>query len=789
MPNDEAVIRIIIEDGGRGAPSAEPTARPSLPSGPSSPSTGEPSRSAGQPTSQQSSQPVPPAAPVPPPRKSEPVPPAAAPSVERPTAAQGVHPAEAYQFSSPNVDPSKKPHTVRRRAKSPTVDLSGTSSQDDTAARAGAFDESVAALFGGPPPEQPSAKEGGELRPGGLDDFFGIQSSPPVVPPGGEQADFLKDVEPNQLEKRLAEAERARAEAAKPPPYDPKSKLWRTPPMSKVVAAESAKAEPMRSAEVRTHGVEGEGPPEAAEPLEPEPTTAAAPSEASNADATLAADRARTTAATQRIKVEDDYVAAAERVIEAEQRRTAVDREVNRLMQERGLDQQFDPAKEARERRESERKRAQVNKEYERMYGDEGGDKGLQQLTSLAYQFRGVFGGLVDQVVFAVIPGIMAMRRAKDQAAKEGREQKLLDEAQQATRSARGPQSEDIPTVAEVLTGTPNARDVGLGKEAPSGEEGHEVGGKPSSRDSKAAGDRAAGDKKTLPEKLLDAAKGVEGLLGKGGGGKPPTTPTAAAAGGEEAIPNVLPAGTIPSVTAAKGGMDLAGLAAGAAGPLAIVAALKAVDQSVKGSITSGIGTVGGIARGIAGPDDDPGKKIAAAGEVISQFSDKVAGQFGWLGTAAGEAAKALGGVMQELNQTADKYGQYNAQIAQAQAIAEVRTELGNLRRAGESAPDLAKFVQLQSDLQQQFEDIKIRLLSKLLETVNPAMEAIGSIMSGPIGGGIENAIAGLLLPLKVISDAINWIAGNTTRQEEAIGDPTSYILNQGGSGVQAPQR
>ena len=122
--------------------------------------------------------------------------------------------------------------------------------------------------------------------------------------------------------------------------------------------------------------------------------------------------------------------------------------------------------------------------------------------------------------------------------------------------------------------------------------------------------------------------------------------------------------------------------AAAAAGPIGIavataIAVKVAVDQAVK----EAIGEVGMVISSVASPSSDPAKPIAELGEAASKTGEKLP----VLGTAAivaGESLKALASVMQALDKTAERYGQYSPQIAQAQAIAEVRQTIGDIGNA-----------------------------------------------------------------------------------------------------------
>lgn len=253
---------------------------------------------------------------------------------------------------------------------------------------------------------------------------------------------------------------------------------------------------------------------------------------------------------------------------------------------------------------------------------------------------------------------------------------------------------------------------------------------------------------------------------------KPANLPYAKPPLAQADIPEALPA-----ETGAAEGMAGAAGAVGAVG--AIVMAAKVVNDAVVGSIRSTISTMGDVMRGIASPNNDPSVPIGALGDAASKAGEKVSmfvPTVGFMGVAAGEAAKSLSSLMQALDQTANKYGEYSPEIAQAQAIAEVNTTLGDMRRAQEVGPELARYVQVQGELQNKFEDIKIKLLVKILPAVTRILEIIE--MATSAGEGIEKAVSALTQPLSSLASAAAEMVG--MQQDDRapdISDPTDAIL------------
>jgi hypothetical protein len=142
------------------------------------------------------------------------------------------------------------------------------------------------------------------------------------------------------------------------------------------------------------------------------------------------------------------------------------------------------------------------------------------------------------------------------------------------------------------------------------------------------------------------------------------------------------------------------------------------------------IGSVPGTAMFAASPDTDPSVPIAKLGEAASQAGQMMMATvppLGMLMVGAGEAGKSLAGLMQSINKTAERYGEYSPEIASAQAMAEVRQTMGDIRRGQEMGGQLAAYVKAQSDLQQTLEDIKSKLLSAFLPLITQIVEVLNT--------------------------------------------------------------
>ena len=159
------------------------------------------------------------------------------------------------------------------------------------------------------------------------------------------------------------------------------------------------------------------------------------------------------------------------------------------------------------------------------------------------------------------------------------------------------------------------------------------------------------------------------------------------------------------------------------------VAIALAADQAIKGVVKSAMSGIGGILKGAASPDDDPSKAIEGLSSAVSSFGEKLPGPIGQMAVAVGEAGKIFSGLMQSFTKQADKYAEYNPQIAQAQAMAEIRQVMGDMRRAQRSSGEIARFIEEQSKMQQQFEEIKMKIWMKILPIITAILQVLSRLL------------------------------------------------------------
>jgi len=271
----------------------------------------------------------------------------------------------------------------------------------------------------------------------------------------------------------------------------------------------------------------------------------------------------------------------------------------------------------------------------------------------------------------------------------------------------------------------------------------------------------------------------------------PPPPPSPIAPG----LPPVSPATPTPPsggispqhLNAAQMAMPQLGAASSAlaaAGPigLAIMVAMEA-EKSLRGHARS----IGNAGAAIANPDANPSRAVTEAGNAVAESFHGLIG-------VSGELTASFGRIMQAVDATANRYAEFSPEISQAQAMVEVRHTMGEMRRAQEAGPELARYVQMQGELQQKFEDTKIKLLVQILPIVTAIMGYLEKAMSA--GSDITQAITTLAGPLNSLCQLVDqWRGIQQDANRPPVDDPTNMIINlnpgagfgQSGAGLSLP--
>ncbi len=148
--------------------------------------------------------------------------------------------------------------------------------------------------------------------------------------------------------------------------------------------------------------------------------------------------------------------------------------------------------------------------------------------------------------------------------------------------------------------------------------------------------------------------------------------------------------------------------------------------------IISATAALGAFAAKLISPSDDPSVYIRSFGDAITETSRAVYllnPVLGTMGQVVGGAISSLAGFMQALDGMVDRYSRFSPELAMAKAEADVTQILGDMRRAQEASPSLIRYVQQRSDMQQQFEEAKIKFMTKLMPVALGLMEIARALL------------------------------------------------------------
>lgn len=176
----------------------------------------------------------------------------------------------------------------------------------------------------------------------------------------------------------------------------------------------------------------------------------------------------------------------------------------------------------------------------------------------------------------------------------------------------------------------------------------------------------------------------------------------------------------------------------------------------------------------------DTGGSISQIGGGISAVGDQLSAAVPMIGgfvKGLGAGVEAFGGLVKAINEVAERYGEYSSEIASAQAVAEIRQAMGDFRRAQEISADMADFIHEQSEMQQKFEDLKIKLLMQIVPAITRILEIMDmGVDLGPITSALDN----LLDPVAALASAgAEMVNMNRDKGLPDVEDPAAMLRNR----------
>lgn len=210
--------------------------------------------------------------------------------------------------------------------------------------------------------------------------------------------------------------------------------------------------------------------------------------------------------------------------------------------------------------------------------------------------------------------------------------------------------------------------------------------------------------------------------------------------------------------------------------PISIVPSANVAPPSSANAIPVARTATAGIARGPL-PVAATATTANAAG--MAGMAAKAVPVLGTVVVVAEALAKVFGALNSAVNETVTKYADLNPAVAQAQARAEMTAIFGDIRRANEAAPQLTRYIEVQSRLQQQYEDAKMALLKKFMDIATPIMDLLDKILP-PILSSLrvlDSAVPLLELIASVAQMVADWLPQQN--QPAPFEDPVDIILNR----------
>ncbi len=152
-----------------------------------------------------------------------------------------------------------------------------------------------------------------------------------------------------------------------------------------------------------------------------------------------------------------------------------------------------------------------------------------------------------------------------------------------------------------------------------------------------------------------------------------------------------------------------------------VFATLVAID--VLGRVTQkATQAVGNFSASLVSANPSPAAFTQGLGGFIQAVGAGIPVIGGFIG-AVGAAIDGVGQMMNQLDAMVDRYAGFSPALAQASAMADVAQVLGDFKRAQQVAPDLIKYLNERTAMQQQIEDQKIRFIHQIMPIQLKLME------------------------------------------------------------------
>lgn len=206
-------------------------------------------------------------------------------------------------------------------------------------------------------------------------------------------------------------------------------------------------------------------------------------------------------------------------------------------------------------------------------------------------------------------------------------------------------------------------------------------------------------------------------------------------------------------------------IASGVAGanPLAVVSGAMEVIKDFRDVLVGAVRDVTKFGLSLVQPTNDPSQFVGAIGDAAKMVGDKllyIVPPLGIFASVVGEAVSAVADFMKAMDGFVDRYAQFSPALMQAKVQSDVNQIVNDMRRAQELTPMLLGYINKRAEMQQKFEDAKIRFIEKMMPLALKGMEVAERLLpivevAVKVLLAIAKAVGSLLPPLTDIRDDV----------------------------------
>ena len=237
---------------------------------------------------------------------------------------------------------------------------------------------------------------------------------------------------------------------------------------------------------------------------------------------------------------------------------------------------------------------------------------------------------------------------------------------------------------------------------------------------------------------------GLQGFIGRlaaapAPGSTPPAQPTATTS-----APAAKPVSTPQQTRSpAQGPTEVGSAAQSIGGALPVIGAIVAAFEGVRRVTFRTIDAMGNFTAALTS-SVTPAEIFQGTAQGLNELSAGlfyVNPLFGILGKTVATTIDVMGQITRNVDALVPRYAAFNAGIAQAQAQAEVREILGDLRRSRQLQGEMVAYIEAQSKFQQSFEELKTRFIGAFLPAITNIINGLNTIVAAIPGATADERL------------------------------------------------